>query len=167
MTRQHKTLIIGALGGILLIALFLMGQPDGSPENTLAQTDTPSSLTAEETAFDFGSVSMAKGPVSHVFRVRNENAAPLTLARLTTSCMCTTATFVKGESRLGPFGMPGHGFVPPLNAALEQGETADIEVIFDPAAHGPAGVGRIERGILIEIKNGAPLTLTIAATVTP
>lgn len=167
MTRQQKTLIIGGFAALLLVALFLMGQPDGNPKNTLAQTDAPSSLTATEMAFDFGEVSMAQGPVSHTFQVRNENAETLTLARLTTSCMCTTATFIQGESRLGPFGMPGHGFVPPLNASLAPGESAEIDVTFDPAAHGPAGIGRIERVIFLESKNGAPLTLTIAATVTP
>ncbi|KKT83316.1 MAG: hypothetical protein UW81_C0021G0020, partial [Candidatus Giovannonibacteria bacterium GW2011_GWC2_44_9] len=41
------------------------------------------------------------------------------------------------------------------------------EVVFDPAAHGPAGVGRIERAVYLENSASEALQLKFSATVTP
>lgn len=81
--------------------------------------------------------------------------------------MCTTATLMMGGKQFGPYGMPGHGFIPKINETMDAGEEATVEVVFDPAAHGPAGVGRIERGITIENNAGRPLELGFTALVTP
>ena len=87
--------------------------------------------------------------------------------KMYTSCMCTTATLIINGKIFGPYGMQGHGFIPKINEALAPGEEAQIEAIFDPAAHGPAGVGPIERLIYIESSNAPTLELTISAVVTP
>lgn len=81
--------------------------------------------------------------------------------------MCTTAVLVIDDKRSGPYGMPGHGFIPKINETMNVGEEATVEVIFDPAAHGPAGVGRIERKITIENNAGQSLELEFTALVTP
>jgi len=81
--------------------------------------------------------------------------------------MCTTASLIKGGEKFGPYGMPGHGFFPSLNQRIEPGEEASLEVVFDPAAHGPAGVGRIDRIVNLENNAGKPLELVFSATVTP
>ena len=39
-----------------------------------------------------------------------------------TSCMCTEALLAVGSRRAGPFGMPGHTPLPPVNVDLEPGE---------------------------------------------
>src|SRR3989338_1285615 len=44
---------------------------------------------------------------------------------------------------------------------------ATLEVVFDPAAHGPAGVGRIERVVYVEHSAGDLLEFQISAMVTP
>ena len=50
---------------------------------------------------------MSKANVSHSFQ--NKNTGNLRLKfKIYTSCMCTEATIVNGDSRKGPFGMPGH-----------------------------------------------------------
>lgn len=67
----------------------------------------------------------------------------------------------------GPFGMPGHGAIPTINEALEPGTEATIEVVFDPAAHGPAGVGKVNRVVTVETASGEALQLSFQATVTP
>ena len=59
--------------------------------------------------------------------------------------MCTNAYFTSDGEESGPFGMPGHGFVPGLGRKLKAGEKAVVRVVFDPAAHGPAGVGPVDR----------------------
>jgi hypothetical protein len=62
--------------------------------------------------------------------------------------------------------MPGHGFIPSIGEILDAGASVDVEVVFDPAAHGPAGVGRIERVVTLENSAGAPLEFRFSANVT-
>ena len=82
--------------------------------------------------------------------------------------MCTTASLKMNGRTFGPYGMPGHGFIPKINEKLGPGEETIAEVIFDPTAHGPAGVGQIQRTITIENNAGAPLqVLSFTANVTP
>lgn len=157
--------IIGVVG-----LLFVIGKPKGgdAPLAAAGATSQSGTLVADETSFDFGSISMANGKVTKEFAVRNNGNTAVTIQKLYTSCMCTDATFVRGEKRIGPFGMAGHGFVPSLGEAVAPGEEVNISVTFDPAAHGPAGIGRIERGVYAEDPNGKQLFLfQIAATVTP
>jgi hypothetical protein len=71
-------------------------------------------------------------------------------------------------ARKGPYGMPGHGAAPPaVNARLAAGELANVEVVFDPAAHGPSGLGRIERVVTVESAEAPPLELHMAVMVRP
>lgn len=124
-------------------------------------------LQARESAFDFGSISMAAGKVTHRFWFRNESDAPVLIRRIYTSCMCTTATFVKGMKIINSYGMPGHGPLPAVNETLIPGEAAFVDAIFDPAAHGPAGLGPTQRVVTIESGSGRPLELHFAANVRP
>jgi hypothetical protein len=110
---------------------------------------------------------MRSGDVAHNYWIRNTGAAPITVRRMYTSCMCTTAALVKGGRKFDRYGMPGHGYLSPLNQAIAPNEAAMIEVVFDPAAHGPAGIGRIERTVTIETDREAPLELAFVAYVTP
>ncbi len=111
---------------------------------------------------------MAAGKVRHSFTLENNGSSTVRLGRLYTSCMCTEATWIKDGERLGPFGMPGHGFVPPLNQELQPGESASIEAEFNPAAHGPAGLGQVSRQIVLESENGQALAeLSFSANVIP
>ena len=69
--------------------------------------------------------------------------------------MCTTARLSHEGHTEGPFGMQGHGnTIPNINVEIMPGQKADMEIIFDPAAHGPAGVGPIEREAYIETSRG-------------
>ncbi len=125
-------------------------------------------LNSEESFFDFGTISMAAGKVSHTFKVKNSGSEPLTITKIHTSCMCTEATFVKSNIKKGPFGMLGHGFLPKISETLNPNEEAEILVRFDPAAHGPAGLGKTERVVYLENsgKSGR-LELLISANVAP
>ena len=124
-------------------------------------------FSMEETSFDFGEISMANGKVTHQVKVKNSSDTPLVIEKIYTSCMCTQAALLKDGIKFGPYGMPGHGIVPKINQKVGSGEEVVIEAIFDPAAHGPAGVGRIERVVYIEQKDGKTLELQISATVKP
>ena len=124
-------------------------------------------LQARETDFDFGSISMAAGKVTHRFWFRNEGAASVFMRRIYTSCMCTTATLVKGMKIINTYGMPGHGPLPAVNIALDPGQAAYLDVVFDPAAHGPAGLGPTRRVVTIESDGVPPVELRFAANVRP
>ena len=108
------------------------------------------------------------GNVSKMFKVTNGTDKDVNFPSLTTSCMCTVAYFVRSDgNKNGPFGMPGMGFVPKLNETIKAGQSTDIEVVYDPNAHGPAGVGRIDRFVYLEDDNGNKLQFEIKANVTP
>lgn len=132
-------------------------------ENKLSE----SFIVAQEKTFDFGTISMAKGPVSHEYIITNTGERPTLVRTLYTSCMCTVASLQTEQKIFGPFGMPGHGFIPAINASISPQEEARVVVTFDPAAHGPAGVGKIGRSIILENDSGAPVELRFTANVTP
>lgn len=149
-----------------IFALIIVGLVLLSNGSRTEKATGGAALSAGQEVYDFGAISMAKGPVKTTFTVENSTAEPLELSKLYTSCMCTTATLTLSGQTFGPFGMPGHGVVPPVNQTLASGEEAAMEVVFDPAAHGPAGVGTIERTITLETSRGQR-QFTIKAKVTP
>ncbi|MEE8435781.1 MAG: hypothetical protein V3S64_13435 [bacterium] len=81
--------------------------------------------------------------------------------------MCTEATLVEGGERFGPFGMPGHGIIPEINRMVEPGDGVTVEAMFDPNAHGPAGIGRINRVISVLVGTRNKVELRFTAFVTP
>lgn len=170
--NQAKEILIG-IGATALIfggIIFFAGQTQKNPEQNSAAINGSNSngtISAEHSSFDFGSISMSNGNVRHDFTVKNTSGEQATLKKLYTSCMCTTASLKINGRTEGPFGMAGHGFIPSFNQALAPGEEATIEVVFDPNAHGPAGVGKIERVIYIEMGSSNTLELNVSANVTP
>ena len=156
-----SVVILASLGLLIWIA----GPKDSrSGANQAANSD----LVIDEPVFDFGNISMAAGVVSHEFRVKNTGNNEAIVGQIYTSCMCTSASFRNGEIKFGPFGMAGHGFIPKIDGKIGAGEEAIIKVDFDPAAHGPAGVGPIERAVyLIQKNNDQPLGIRFKAVVTP
>jgi hypothetical protein len=63
--------------------------------------------------------------------------------------------------------MLGHGSIPSINLDLAGGQTALVEALYDPNAHGPAGVGDIERSVFVESPGGVKYEMKFKATVTP
>ena len=168
------------LYGLLAISIVAIGvgvfqsrqraaPPDAAPAPAVAQAAASSgALVSARPSYDFGTISMAAGKVSTTYRIKNQGTQPLTLDRIYTSCMCTEASLVQASGRKqGPFGMPGHGPLMPVRAQLAPDEVALLEVVFDPAAHGPSGVGRIERVVRVESKGAPPLELGMVAMVRP
>ena len=163
---NSKILVSVVVSVAALGALVWFAQSTSTPVNE-QRAQVNSALAAEETSYDFGTISMAEGPVRHTFTIRNSQSAPFRVAKLYTSCMCTTALLSLGGRQFGPYGMPGHGGIGGIGAELAPDETASIEVVFDPAAHGPAGVGKIERVVVVEGESVAPFELRFSAVVTP
>lgn len=166
-----KQLKIAGLVAIVVIAIgvaLLYAQPNShaNMDNKTSQT-TKNVLSLNETNHDFGTVSMKNGKITNIFKVKNTLSENVTLKKLYTSCMCTVATLKLGDKTHGPFSMQGHGSVPTFDEVLLPNQEADVEVTFDPNAHGPAGVGIIERDVILEGTNGPLANMHIKVNVTP
>ena len=168
---MNKSIKFAAAGGASLIGLGILlwyAQPkDFDPHAAHQPKSTSRALAADTDNYDFGTISMKNGVVEKTFAVRNTTAAPVTISKLYTSCMCTNASIEIGGKKKGPFGMQGHGVVPPVDEVLSPNETANVSVVFDPNAHGPSGIGVIERVVTLEDPDGAALALNIKANVIP
>ena len=165
---KPKTIITIIVIILVLLGLMLLGRGNQATGVSNAGSSSNSSLVAEETLYDFGTISMASGNVEKIFKVTNSTNKDVTLSSVITSCMCTTAYIENGGKLKGPFGMPGHGGpVPRANEIIKAGESRNIKVVYDPNAHGPAGVGLVDRFIELTESNGAVTQLEIKAIVTP
>ena len=170
-----KTKFAIAAGAVIVgvAGLIIVAQP-GTATSTPAAAPSagagPASagyLSAIRKGHDFGTISMAAGKVSYRYPISNVGTEPLEVRKLYTSCMCTTAALVKNGKVSEAYGMPGHTPIPSINVPIAPQEQAYVEVVFDPAAHGPAGVGPIERVVTVENSAGQPLELGFTAVVTP
>ncbi len=171
---KYKEIIIGVLSAAAVLGLlFFFASPraDEPAPAASAGSGAPGlaagTLVPAEASFDFGSISMAKGKVSHTYLIRNTSDAPVLIRKMYTSCMCTEASLTLAGQKLGPFGMPGHALVPSINQKVGPGEEISVEAVFDPAAHGPAGLGRINRAVILEVENGIPVQVVFTANVIP
>ncbi len=166
---MKKRIIFIVFAALAVVALLAWGYGRASKEpRTEVHASAGGSLTATETLYDFGTISMANGKVSHSFRVANQTADQVTLTNVQTSCMCTSAYLVKSDGTTeGPFGMPGMGGINATNFVIPAQSTQTVDVVFDPAAHGPAGIGDINRFIDLMDVNGKTIELEIKAVVTP
>ena len=167
MKSYKETLFILVPTLIIFFGIIWLATP--APKSA-GQTDysqkESGALMAENPKYDFGTISMAKGKVTNIYSIKNTGTEPVTINSTYTSCMCTSATLVIGDKKIGPFGMPGHGFLPKLSQVIEPGDEFQVEGVFDPAAHGPAGVGTIERVIVLETSSGN-VEMQFKALVTP
>lgn len=165
---MNKTVFTGiVIAVVVLIGLVWVARPN--PQSTSAvSSDTNGALTVEEANnYDFGTISMAKGVVKHQFKIKNIGDEPVIINKMYTSCMCTTAELIISGKKSGPFGMSGHGIIPRIDQTINPNEEAAVSVAFDPAAHGPAGIGAIRRTITLENNAREPILLYFSAMVTP
>ena len=162
----RRILFVAVIAAVVLLGAVYAFKNTGTPKEVTAE-GSGGDLVLEESSYDFGTISMVNGNVEKSFVIRNGGTEPLEIKKMYTSCMCTTAFYeAEGQKALGPFGMPGHGFVPPVGKTLAPGASATVRIVFDPAAHGPSGVGRISRVVTIDT-NGGSSDLSFSAMVTP
>ena len=139
ITISILTLVILGLG------VWLLTRP------TAAQlgTSTASGGKAEVavTSFDWGTIDYGSGDAVAEFTISNSGSGSLSLAEVSTSCMCTTAQIIINGQKSPLFGMHQKsswiGQIPP-------GVQAKLKVVFDPAFHGPSGVGPVVRQVVMK-----------------
>jgi len=173
---KSKTVGIVIVGIVVLVLLMTWGygQSDNQNASVLDGSSTLNSggaealLVASEVFYDFGTISMKDGNVEKDFTITNPTVSDIKLKTVVTSCMCTEALLVRADgSTKGPFGMAGMGYVPPANEIIKAGESRIIRIAYDPNAHGPAGVGMIDRFVNLVDENGNEIQLEIKAMVKP
>lgn len=104
----------------------------------------------ENETYDFNQISMADGKVSYRAKIKNTGQETLVINKVYTSCMCTEASILGKYGRKGPFGMQWHGAPSKTYFEAAPKEEIEIDINFDPAAHGPSGVGLARRSVYIE-----------------
>jgi len=119
------------------------GSSNGSSQET--QTGTPK-IEINPQKFDAGNLPINGGVFKKDFEVKNAGTGDLKINSISTSCHCTSAVLKIGDKTSPKFGMDGSGF---WSGNIPAGQTAQLEVIFDPAFHGPAGIGAATRVVYL------------------
>ncbi len=174
MPKQFKILIGSALGILVFGGVLFYAQP--KPQESIHDNMDPASsemslkLSIDPVNYDFGTISMKNNEVTKTFAIKNSQDQAILISDIYTSCMCTVARIKLGADQYGPFGMlGGHGGSgnTKLGRTIEAGQEASLDVTFDPNAHGPSGIGIIERTVTIKSSTGELATMNIKANVTP
>ncbi|MFA5838958.1 MAG: DUF1573 domain-containing protein [Candidatus Paceibacterota bacterium] len=163
---MKNTIITGVIIVIVLVGLMVWGKNNQTTES-IKKSEVSSVLTTSEKIYDFGTISMKDGLVNYTFKVTNPSDKDIYIKKINTSCMCTQAYIETADGEKGPFGMEGMGYIPPVNETIKAGEFRNVKVVYDPNAHGPAGVGMIDRFIYLIGADGETTQLEIKAVVTP
>ena len=77
-----------------------------------AQKKEASIAVVGNAVFDFGDIKEADGPVTNVFKIKNEGETPLVITKVVASCGCTTPNWTKEP--------------------IASGSTGEIKVTYDP-----------------------------------
>ncbi len=80
--------------------------------------------------------------------------------------MCTLARLVQGATASEWYSMPmKDSSLTNTSTRLRSGEPAYVEVTIDPAAHGDAGLGPMQRSVLLQTESGQRIQLDLTAEV--
>ncbi len=142
-------LSIGLITALVFIGVVIVGMKMGA--SAQVEADSRVAFTVDDFSHDWGRIQINSGTVDKTFTIENTGEATLKLYDIKTSCMCTTAQLSAGDRQSKQFGMHEKS----TNVfEVRAGETASLSVEFDPAYHGPSGVGPISR--TVELKTNAP-----------
>lgn len=147
---------------ILFGGVYFLGATTNTAQVTASEN--AKAYVSDPTSFDWGTIPMNKGNVEKTFTIKNTGTDTLKLYNIKTSCHCTKA-YVTINGVEGPrFGMED---LSSWVGEVQKGKEAKLTVIFDPAFHGPAGVGPINRFVSVETNDQAnsKLTFTVTGTV--
>lgn len=144
MNDKRVTVGIIAITAVIIIGGAFLATKSEGQEQVLSSEQVE--VSTGVTSHDWGEIGIDNGVVSANFEIKNEGSDNLRLSNIETSCMCTTAQLILGDAKSPLFGMHSKSAyyleVPP-------GETANLSVVFDPAFHGPSGVGPITRQVKV------------------
>src|SRR6266568_5015148 len=143
--------------GILAFTIAVVGggialSSGGSPEETKAvlQQTSGAKISIDHMQKTVGNISYGGGILYHSFPIQNTGTQDLKIANLATSCHCTKSFLRIGKQDSPAFGMKGSSAPSNWTGILKPGEKGTIIAAFDPAFHGPQGIGQVDRIISFE-----------------
>lgn len=140
--NQKKILIafivltIAILGG----GSYLLSASSSTPQKVTTSQNAKASV--DQKTFDWGIIPYGGGNVSKTFTIKNIGTDVLQLTNIKTSCACTYAQLIIDGKTSPKFGMHSTSS---WVGEIAGGKEANLTVVFDPAFHGPTGVGPMER----------------------
>ncbi len=129
-------------GVAILLVLLVLFSFNVSDDKISGLVEVASAITIIESSHDFGDINIFDGKVSTTYILENNGTEDVVILSGVTSCMCT-----EGEIDGLEFGMhesSGKTVVVPA------GKKKILTTTFDPLAHGPNGVGKIKREVLLK-----------------
>lgn len=159
MKQKNSPLILGAvlvIGSVALLfgGTFAFTALTASPE---VEASALADITVDEQSFDWGEIEMKDGPVKAEFTITNSGSEELQLYDVVTSCSCTNAQLFFGDKKSPLYSMHSSSNyvmkVPPQ-------QSARLVVEFDPAFHGPTGIGPQSRQITVKTNDADTPELT-------
>lgn len=162
--NDTKLVIVLTISTLIILfgGIFLVTKTTQTPEVTMSQN--AKAYVVDPTSFDWGNIPINEGDATKTFIIKNTGSDVLKLMNVKTSCHCTKA-YVTIDGKESPnFGMSG---ISSWVGKVAPKKEAKLTVIFDPAFHGPQGVGPINRFVLVETndKGNSKLTFTLTGTV--
>jgi hypothetical protein len=156
MQKDTKILLGILLGTFVLLGglVFLSSRNSSGQEPQV--TAEVSGIEVNPASYSLGDVPINGGIVTKDYEIKNTSGKTIKLKKISTSCMCTKAKVKIGDKESQFFGMEGMGDAnPPINWEIAEGQTAIVTADFDPAAHGPAGLGPIDRSVFLTFSDPA------------
>lgn len=149
MDKKFIALILIITLGIIGIAIFISESSTSDTKATISKTQG-AKISVNHNFKTVGDIGYSKGILYHSFPIKNIGTNNLEIANMTTSCMCTKV-FLKTGGKDGPeFGMKGMSAPSGWIGILKPGESGEIVAAFDPAYHGPQGIGPVSRIVSFE-----------------
>lgn len=146
-----------AIGGVIYMA----NVNSAKDQEVKSEMTSEASISVNESSYDWGDIGIDDGNVEKTFQITNDGSDTLKLFEITTSCMCTTARLSLDEQESPEFGMHDKS---DYVLEIPPGKTAELTVTFDPAFHGPSGVGPINRQISVKTNSSEKPTLQFLLT---
>ena len=113
-----------------------------------------------ERSKDWGRIKMSEGDAVAEFTIQSKGDKQLQLYNLKTSCACTRARLESDQSVSPYFNMHSTS---DYVLDVKPGDMVKVVAIFDPAFHGPSGVGSISRTITMQTNDPDNPELTFNA----
>lgn len=155
---------IGVFTLVIIVLFSYWLTVKGGEQKALVNTPV-AGVSVEVPHYDLGEVPINGGLVTKTYQITNTTDRDMELLKIVTSCMCTSANVATSDGETKYFAMEMGGDKNPLiSLKLKKGEVANVNVRFDPAAHGPAGVGPFDRVVSLYFDGGIK-ELTFAGTV--
>lgn len=159
MNEKKLIILIAAVTLIILSGgVYVLSQTSISSQ---FQTSSNAKLEVNEKSFDWGQISYSGGNVSKTFTIKNSGTGILKIKDIKTSCTCTKAQVTIDGQSSPYFSMHSTSA---WMGEIKPNQEAKLTVIFDPAFHGPSGVGPITRLVLMDTNDQTSPKLEFSLT---